>query len=350
MSHELTTLSNSIHSLKNKVTFLSNPETYPETTTVEVLETHMSWVFLTDRFVYKLKKPVCYDFLDFRTLNLRYIYCQEEIRINQALAANVYLGVVPIMLRNNVLQLEGEGETIDWLVKMKRLPKEHFLHTAILECTLRNERVKHAAEKLIDFYLTSSAIKVDPHTFRQRMVKEIELNNRELLRKEFSLPTSLIVGITIDLLRFMADRSDLLTERIIDGRIVDGHGDLRPEHICITPTPVIIDRVEFNSNLRILDIAEELSFLALECEMLGSTAGQLFFNVYKWKSHDKIPDILISFYKAKRAFLRAKLSVHHVLEKKYRINEQKWKNRCNAYLRVADFYCEKIKKAKCSLN
>jgi aminoglycoside phosphotransferase family enzyme len=346
MSHELTTLLNSTHSLTNKVAFLSNPETYPETTAVEVLETHMSWVFLTDHFVYKLKKPVCYDFLDFRTLDLRYVYCKEEIRVNQSLAPDVYLGVVPIILRNNMLQLEGEGETIDWLVKMKRLPKEHFLHTAILEGTMRNERVKQAAEKLVDFYLTSSAIKIDPHTFRQQIVKEIELNNRELLRKEFSLQTSLIVGIAIDLLRFMADQSDLVTARISDGRIVDGHGDLRPEHICIAPTPVIIDRVEFNSNLRILDVAEELSFLALECEMLGSAAGQLFFHVYKWRSHDKIPDILVSFYKAKRAFLRAKLSIHHLLEKKYRINEQKWKDRCNAYLRVADFYCEKIQKAR----
>jgi aminoglycoside phosphotransferase family enzyme len=96
-----------------------------------------------------------------------------------------------------------------------------------------------------------------------------------------------------------------------------------------------------------MDIAEELSALALECDILGSPGtGQLFLNVYRWKSEDIIPDMLIQFYKAKRAFLRAKLSISHLLEEKYLAEETKWRSRCEAYLKAADAYCEHLPK-KC---
>jgi len=243
------------------------------------------------------------------------------------------------------LQLNGQGETIDWLVKMKRLPEEHMLHTAIMKGTLRNDWVQQAAEMLVDFYLVSLPAKTDSQHYRQQIIKDIERNSEELLRDEFNLPDSVIISITTDLLHFAIKYADLFDQRIKDGRIVDCHGDLRPEHICLAPKPVIIDRVEFNRELRIMDVAEELSFLALECEMLMSPAtGQLFINSYHWKSRDKIPEMLICFYKAKRALLRAKLSIHHLLEKKYLMDEQKWKSRCEAYLKAAAMYCGQLPK------
>ena len=345
MSHEQSILLKNSHSIKDTVAFLSQPEIYPDSTRVDVVETHMSWVFLTDRFVYKLKKPVHYDFLDFSTLELRYAYCKEEIGINQALAGDTYVDVVPLTTKDGKLQLAGEGEAIDWLVKMKRLPQKYMLDVAIREGTVRQEGVQRAAEKLVDFYLASETVRFEPHHFRQQIIKDIVANSDVLLQKEFKLQKSLILGITTDLLHFIVKHSGLIDQRIQDGRIVDGHGDLRPEHICIAPEPMIIDRVEFNGALRILDVVEELSFLALECEMLGSpSAGKIFFDVYKLKSQDEIEDILVFFYKAKRAFLRAKLSISHLLEKKYQRDEQKWTNRCHDYLRVADLCCKQLSK------
>ena len=112
------------NSLKEKIDFLSRPSSYHKVTTVEVLETHMSWVFLTDKYVYKLKKPVTYPFLDFSTLQARRKYCMEEIRVNKLLAGDTYLGVVALKSFRGELQLDGKGEPIDYLVKMKRLHRE----------------------------------------------------------------------------------------------------------------------------------------------------------------------------------------------------------------------------------
>ena len=340
-----TSLHSKAYSLDKKVDFLSKPASYPGTTHVEVVETHMSWVFLTDQYAYKLKKPVRYDFLDFTTPEARHKYCTEEVRINKALAGDTYCGVVQLKIADSVMQLNGAGETIDWLVKMKRLPEQHMLHTAIREGTVRSELVERAAEILADFYLSSIPVKRNSRQYRQDIVKDIERNSDELLRPEFNLPRSTIIDIKTDLFHFIIKYADLFDQRVAAGRIVEGHGDLRPEHICLAPKPVIIDRVEFNSALRIMDVAEELSLLALECEMLNAAAiGQSFFSTYKSKSGDEVPDMLIYFYKAKRALLRAKLSIHHLLEKKYLTNEQKWRGRCEGYVQAADAYCDKLPK------
>jgi aminoglycoside phosphotransferase family enzyme len=334
-------------SLKEKVKFLSQPLSYQGATKVEVLETHMSWVFLTDRYVYKLKKPVTYPFLDFSTLPARHKFCMEEVRVNQPLGGDTYLGVVPLKSFRGLMQLEGMGEPIDWLVKMRRLPMEWMLHTAIMDRTVRNEWVLQAAEKLVDFYVASVPVRLDAEHFRRKNVMDIELDSGELLDSRFKLKDPLVVAVTTDLLHFLIKHAELFDQRIADGKVIDAHGDLRPEHICLGPHPVIIDRIEFNKDLRVMDIAEELSALALECDILGSPGtGQLFYNVYRWRSQDKIPDMLIQFYKAKRAFLRARLSIWHLLEEKYLAEETKWRSRCEAYLKAADAYCEHLPK-KC---
>jgi aminoglycoside phosphotransferase family enzyme len=110
--------------LADKVAYLSRPESYGEGVgAVEVIETHMSYVFLVERLVYKLKKPVRYPFLDFSTLDARRFNCQEELRLNRRLARSVYLAVVPLSISSRGLDLEGTGEPVEWLVKMRRLPR-----------------------------------------------------------------------------------------------------------------------------------------------------------------------------------------------------------------------------------
>ncbi|MEA5098590.1 MAG: hypothetical protein VB032_08665, partial [Burkholderiaceae bacterium] len=105
-------------SLEARIAFLSTPSNYPERTLdVDAIETHMSWVFLTDRFAYKLKKPVAYDYLDFSTLEARRFYCEEEFRLNRRLAASVYLGVLPLTAdAKGQLEFAGEGPVVDWLI------------------------------------------------------------------------------------------------------------------------------------------------------------------------------------------------------------------------------------------
>ena len=110
--------------LESKVAFLRHPTSFPEPAyRVEAIETHMSWVFLTDGYAYKLKKPVCQEFFDFRTVEARHHYCQEEVRLNRRLAEDIYLGLVALSMdAHGHLQLDQHGTIVDWLVKMHRLP------------------------------------------------------------------------------------------------------------------------------------------------------------------------------------------------------------------------------------
>lgn len=343
MINELAILHGNTHSLEDKVEFLSHPGAYPDATHVETLETHMSWIFLTDQYAYKLKKPVRYEFLDFTTPEARLHFCHEEVRLNRPLAGDTYLGVVPLKSDEGLLNLDGTGESVDWLVKMKRLPEGYMLHNAIRDGTVRNDWVQQAAGVLVDFYLVSTPVKVSPVKYRQQLVRDIERTSEELLQDSFRLSGPVILGITTDLLHFLIKFADVFDQRISEGRVIECHGDLRPEHICLAPMPVIIDRVEFSRDLRTMDVAEELSSLMMECDVIHAPAtGQLFLNSYYWKSRDRIPPSLLYFYKAKRAFIRAKLSIHHLLEKKYRADAQKWKDRCATYLDAAVAYVDQL--------
>lgn len=329
--------------LKEKTHFLSLAGTYTDTKGVDVIETHMSVVFLTDHFVYKLKKPVQFDFLDFSTIETRRRFCTEELTINKALGGDTYLSVIPLRVYQGTMNLGGKGETIDWLVKMKRLPAEQTLHEAIKKGAIPHGWLQKAANKLADFYIAAEPVAFcNRQAFRSAMIRDIEKNSAGLLSNRFKLHHGQIVSITTDLLHFIIKHGDLFDQRVAQGRVIDAHGDLRPEHIFLGPEPVMIDRLEFDRALRIMDVAEELSFLGLECEMLGAAdIGQLFLDVYKERTADNIPDTLIHFYKAKRAFLRARLSINHLLESKYLLDSSKWTGKCNAYLHMAAACCLK---------
>jgi uncharacterized protein len=129
-------------------------DAFPEATaTVQLLETHISWVFLTDRFVYKLKKPVQYDFLDFSTLALRHHACRMEHELNQRLAPKVYLGVVPITRDSQgKIAIQGRGEVIEWAVRMRRLPAEAALDVRLRQGRLAKHELRRIADYLCHFY------------------------------------------------------------------------------------------------------------------------------------------------------------------------------------------------------
>lgn len=320
--------------LADKIAFLSRPEAYDgETSSVELIDTHMSVVFLTDHFAYKFKKPVWFDFLDFSTLDMRHRFCLKEVSINRVLAGDTYLRVIPLTSHDGHLRLGGAGDVVEWIVKMRRLPKNILLGEAIRDGMVPKEWAQLAAEKLVKFYLSAPPVHKDILTFRNGIIEDIELNSAALLNPDLKLSIPLVVSATTDLLLFIIKHADLFERRVKNERIIDGHGDLRPEHICLGPDPLIIDRIEFNDNFRIMDVAEEISFFAMECEMLhAAEIGQMLIQRYRQESHDEIPDILIRFYKAKRAFLRAKLSIQHLLEPKYIDSAKTWRTRCNTYL------------------
>ena len=331
-------------SIKEKVDFLKQPDVYPEyVNEVKTKETHMSWVFLAGNFVYKLKKPIKYKFQDLSTIELRYRNCLEEVRLNQALAKEIYLKVLPLVLGDDgKLYLEKEGKIVDWLIKMKRIPDEHMLDYLIKSNQVEEEQIIDAAKFLANFYKKSIPFEIFPDQYMKKLEQEIIDTYKELLNQHFDLPLIQIESIFKILLHYLFKHFTLFDKRIFTRRIIEGHGDLRPEHIRIVPYPVIIDCLEFSKELRILDAAEELSYLAMECEKLGnSRVGQLFFDTYVKESGDLIPGDLILFYKGKRAFLRAYLVARHMAEPAYK-DKSKWFSSANAYLNLAEKYCKEI--------
>ncbi len=327
-----------------KVALLRQPQTYPERPArVDVIETHMSWVFLTPRDVFKLKKPVCYDYLDFSTLAARKMYCEEELRLNQDLAPGVYVGVVPLArdAAGNT-QVGERGEIIDWMVKMRRLPAERMLDYLIERRALEPAEVHTVAESLAHFYKTSVPIGLGGGEYRGSYANKIRINRAGLTDPAYELSADLVNIVHDAQDEFLACSAELFNRRAADGRIVEGHGDLRPEHVCLESPPVIFDRLEFNRAFRIIDTADELAYLAMECERLGAPQVEPeLFGVYRRITGDHPPPALVYFYKAHRACVRARLAIWHLRDQK-KSTWPRWRAAAGQYLRLAQDYCGKF--------
>lgn len=302
-------------SLEQKVAFLRSPDSHPERPSqVDAIETHMSWLFLTERSVFKLKKPIRYDRLDFSTLRLRRFYCEEEVRLNRRLAGKVYRGVLPLTRDGDgTLAVDGLGTPVDWLVHMERLPASRMLDWILARRVVERSEVRGAAIRLAQFYARANRVALSAADLVERLAEGIRTDERELCRPEFELPGERIRSIASSQLDFLKDHARLFEDRVDGGRIVDGHGDLRPEHICLIPEPVIIDCLEFCQELREQDPADELAFLALECERLGQPrVGEWFIEAYDEGAGDRLPRPLLQFYRNYRILRRAKIAAWHL--------------------------------------
>jgi len=299
----------------------------------------MSWVFLTDSYAYKLKKPVRYDFLDFSSIEARLYDSAEEIRLNARLAPHIYLGILPLTRdAAGSLKIDGEGETVDWLVKMRRLPIDHILDHAIKQGTVETTDVKRAAVVLAKFYQAAPPAELSESEYGEKLEKNVSDNLRELSDPRYRLPVAVVRKIGAAQFAFLREESELLYQRVRAGKIIEAHGDLRPEHIWLGEEPVVIDCLEFKREYRILDVADELAFLAMECEHLGApSVGQIFLETYSEVTGDKPPEKLLHFYKSYRATLRAKITIWHIKDSDVR-NLSKWSSLAREYLRLAEDY------------
>jgi aminoglycoside phosphotransferase family enzyme len=305
--------------LADKVAFLGAAESHaderPEQ--VDTVETHLSWVFLTDRFAYKLKKPVRQPLIDLRSVAARHRNCLVEVELNRRLADDVYMDIKPLTYAagGSGLGLAGDGDVVDWLVPMRRLPRVLMLDHALRRGGPERTDLDRLAMRLAAFYGGLASVPVAPATRRGWYEQEFELSARELGRIEFGIDGARIERIVGRLRDFLQARPELLILRHREGMIVEGHGDLRPEHICLERTPVVIDCVEFNRRLRIVDPADELAFLALECAMLGQPgAGERLQRSYETITGDRPPARLVPWYAATRALVRARLCAVHSRE------------------------------------
>lgn len=322
--------------LEEKVAFLRDPRSYDASVRqVDVRETHMSWVFLTDSVVFKLKKPVRFPYLDFTTLEKRRNSCRAEVELNRRLAADVYLDAVALSVSPAGLVV-GEGVTVvDWLVKMRRLNQGRMLDRLIAEKRLEQECIEALALKLADFYRNAHRVFMRPDVFLRRWEYDLWQNRVVLLNPRFKLSPGPIRYLDGLLREFLSQEQALFVDRLKRRRIVDGHGDLRPEHIWLGDEVKIIDCLEFNARLRILDPLEEIAYLDLECEHLGMKGiGDIIQPSVVQALRDHPPVLLFCFYRCYRAMLRARLSIAHLLAPNPR-SPEKWRPQALSYLKLA---------------
>jgi aminoglycoside phosphotransferase family enzyme len=318
-----------------KIEFLSRASSYPDRPSlVDCVETHFAHVFLSRHFAYKIKKPFKYRQIDFSDIEGRRRSCELEVVLNRRLAAPTYLGVVPLAsAAGGVLALEGAGEPVDWLVKMRRLPTHRVLEKAALEGRASDDDLRAVVEKLVRFYRTAPVVPWTPREYGEHLMHRTSNDAAELLGAGARLEAGRIARIRDAQLEFLHARADLVERRAAEGRVVDAHGDLRPEHIFLNGDPQIIDCLEFSEELRWLDAAEEISFLALELERVGASGvARRLEALYLEVADDGAPPPLLLFYRSARALVRALLCAWRIVELD---DERSWRARAEWYLAVA---------------
>jgi aminoglycoside phosphotransferase family enzyme len=321
-------------SLQQKVAFLRNPGHYPEGgRTVRAIETHFAWVFLTARHAYKLKKPLRHASLDNRRLAARERCCREELRLNRRLAPRVYLRVVPLTSRNGTLAIGGAGRVEDWLVQMRRLPSARMLDRILRRRTLHGTELDRLCARLARFFARAEPRPFAARAYLARLRRQLGECHRVLRSAGARISQSRVEALANAQRRFIVGAPQLLAAR--GACVVEGHGDLRAEHVCLGPPVCVIDCLEFSRGLRLLDPTEEVALLALDIERLGHArlAAALLARVPAARDH-AAPESVVNFYMSQRAAIRAMLAVWHLGDPQFP-DARPWISRAHSDLAAA---------------
>ncbi|MBI4334396.1 MAG: AAA family ATPase [Chloroflexi bacterium] len=291
---------------------MAQPGFYPHhPASVEVVQTQMSVVFLTGEYVYKIKKPVNLGYLDYTTLERRRHACEQEAVLNRRLCPEVYLGVIPVTFSGGKYTLNGQGDTVEYAVKMKQLPRDRTLDVLLRENKATPDMLAGLARKIADFHRQAVTGPAIASFGSLPMIA----NNVE---ENFS-QTERYAGITVsrrhwERLRsysrsFLGRNSGLFGRRVSAGRIRDCHGDLHSAHVCFTNGLCIFDCIEFNDRFRYGDVASELAFLAMDIDYFErADLSSHLVNAYVVASGDRQLLELLDFYRCYRALVRAKVN------------------------------------------
>lgn len=298
------------------VAAMLEPHFYPHRPRdVELVQTHISWVFLAGEYVYKVKKPVRFVFVDASTLEARRRLCLEEVRLNQPLAPEIYLGVAAIVAPDGRFALGGAtGEmptdAVEYAVVMRRLPGERMLDRLLNEGAVSVEQIEVIARHLGQFYRSASREAASRYGCAAAVAQMVMGNLAECERFEgYTLNRAQMKGLIRYARGFLDQHWQLLNRRAHEGRVIEGHGDLRCEHICLMGGRIVIfDCVEFSERLRYGDAACDVAFLAMDLERLGAPhlAGPLCAT-YAGITDDADFTRVLPFYESYRAVVRAKV-------------------------------------------
>jgi len=303
------------------------------------IETHMSWLLLGKTQVLKLKKPVPNPPVDYSSVEGRECNARRELRLNRRLAPDVYLGLLALQWHDGTLSavaeafLQPQRQTVDWVVVMRRLPQARMLDEVIRRGELGPSDIDALSATLAAFYRGAVRAAVDEGEYIARLRHGIALSARMLERCAFALPHAREACQAMN--EALTLHEGLLRARVAEGRLVEGHGDLRAEHVCLVDPPAIFDALEFDARLGEVDPFDELCFLGLECDMAGdASVGPLLCAHMASALDDAPPPVLLGLYTARNALMRARLSIAHLMEPDPR-HPEKWLPQASRYLERA---------------
>jgi len=287
------------------------PEAYDEETgRIELTQTHISFVFLTRNFVYKVKKAVDLGFLDFTTLEKRRFFCEKELELNRRLCGDMYLEVVPIN-RSNVFKVKGKGRTVEYAVKMKRMPQEKIMTNLLEENKVDSKLIDEIAKIIAEFHSKAETNRRISE-FGSLAILETNWNEnfdqtREFVGKTISMKDFKLIRERID--DFMRRNVSFFEKRMAEGRVRDCHGDIHSGNIFVADRIYIFDAIEFNERFRYSDVASDIAFLAMDLDFKERTDLSSFFvDRYVKYSGDQELAELLPFYKCYRAYVRGKVT------------------------------------------
>jgi uncharacterized protein len=289
---------------------LMNPAAYPHPVReIRHLATHISDVFLTGPFAYKIKKAVDLKFLDFSTLEKRRFYCEREVALNRRLAPEIYLGVVPVTRDGESFRVEGKGEAVEYAVKMVQFDQEGLLDAMAERGELSVEPILMLAERVARFH--QSAERADAFGTPEAVGENV-LRNFEQTAKFRGVVVSpeRFKRLRDYSERFLTENAFLFGQRIKSGAIRVCHGDLHLQNICFERGRLIVfDCIEFSDALNHIDVCNEIAFLMMDLDHRGlSGLGNRFLNAYLEKTQDYEGLRVLDFYLVYRACVRSKVA------------------------------------------
>lgn len=308
---------------------LKSPHIYPDNPSkIRTTETHISYLFFTGRYVYKVKKPVDFGFLDFTTLERRRFFCQEEVRLNSRLSPDVYLGVEEIREENGQVSFGGQGKIVEYAVKMKELPAEGMLIRLVSEGVAKPELMDRIAKVIASFHLEAETspeiaefgnVSVIKKNMQENFIQTVLYIGKTLLREQYDF-------ISERAANFLEHHNLIFAKRKSGGMIKDCHGDLHLGAICVEKDNIhVFDCIEFNNRFRYGDTASDIAFLTMDLEYNNRfDLSSAFLESYINYSGDSEILGVLRFYKSYRAYVRGKV-MSFLLDEEEVSEEQKMK-------------------------
>lgn len=323
---------------------LQNPALYPhETSDIRVIETHISSVILTGPYAYKIKKPVNFGFLDFTSLESRQHFCQEEVRLNQRLTSGLYLDVLPITGSAETPVLNGAGPAIEYAIRMRQFPQHQLLNEMQQRGELDSNHIDALTTQIARFHQQAPLVPTDHPLAQPAAIMAPVRQNFEQIRPMLSEAADLK---QLDALEAWAEDSfqrlhPLLEQRCAKGSIRECHGDIHLGNATVLDGEVVLfDCIEFNEPFRLIDIACDAFFLAMDLEDRGLHAlAHRFTNGWLEQTGDYDCLPLINFYKAYRAVVRAKVSLFRLAQESDPQVQAEVLQQYRSYAALAESYC-----------